>query len=177
MFVQVQCKLASCVHVRQVFQAAKVVSFLMWHLRKKSSPDTLVELCVCDTPSDCTQSLAMVLAIAHSQTVSATACVSNKRVRNNRSKAGQATVLPTKGILSRVSLGGVERETAGDASTCDFLVGGDPGRVWCRRYLMVNRERLAPETLPSAIHNVFMVLEWRHGGCCGTRRHLRRSII
>ena len=78
LFVKVQRELACSVHVWQVFQAAKVVGLLVWHLRKESSPNTLVKLAICDAPADGSESLPMVLAIAHSKTVSTAACISDQ---------------------------------------------------------------------------------------------------
>lgn len=149
----------------------------MWHLGKKSSPDALIKLGIRDAPSDSSQSFAMVLAVAHCQTVSASACVSNQSISYNWSKAGQATMLPTKGILCRVSQRGVQRQAARYASTRNLLLSRDSGRVRCSRKWMIYRKRLAPETLPCAIQNVFMVLKWRHIGSCGTRWHLRGPIV
>ena len=171
------CKVTNCVKLRKVLESTKIINFLVWHLGKQSSPDALVEIDIRHAPSDSSQSFAMVLAIAHSQAVSTTACVTNHSVGHDWSETSQATVLPAKGILCWVSLRRVERQTAWNARTCDFLMGGDAGRIGCGRRRMVNRDRLAPEALSSAIHKVFMVLERRYIGGCGARGHLGRPIV
>lgn len=90
------------IHLWQVFEASKIVLFLVRHLRQNAAPDSLVKLGVARTPADRTKSSAVIFGIGYSYTYTSSRLVTDDGRCHSSSKASDTVRLAIKGILSSV---------------------------------------------------------------------------
>ena len=123
LIVQMLRKFASCIHMWQIFESAKVIRLLVLHIWEYTAPNTLVKARFINAPADCPQGLTDIFTVAYEQAVAAASCVTNNSAAYARTKASYTVMLRLYGVLIRIVVGGIKLETTGQGRTSHLLVG------------------------------------------------------
>ena len=100
-------KFASCIHMRQIFESAKVIRLLVAHFWEDTAPNALVKVGVISAPSNSPQGLTDIFTVAYKQAVAATSRVTNNCTANARAKTCHSVMLSLDCVLIRIVVDGV----------------------------------------------------------------------
>ena len=107
----------------------------MSHLGEEATPDSLVQVLVCDAPPDRGKLRPVILDVAENEGIATTARITNNGGCHPGAEPSDSVVLPIKRPLNRVVLGRVQLEAPRNRSTRNFFMRRDA--CWC-----VNRHGL-----------------------------------
>ena len=100
-------ELARCIHMRQIFESAKVILLLVVHFWEDTAPNALVKVRVISAPSNSPQGPTDIFTVAYKQAVAATSRVTNNCTAHARAETCHSVILPLDCILIWIVVEGV----------------------------------------------------------------------